>query len=228
MSNNRWTININTYIWSLNHGLRSWEKVRGCRLNVLGKLKYWEIKKGHKIDKLCMMTFKLIGQELHTSGLQINQKWRGQYWQKCKVLWLLLFQDNFPPLNVYADSFVFLFSELKLCLRAYLRVHGFHSSASLTRAQIPTSTGFKLLKGLHTYVLSIYMIQRQWLGSQATFFLRNKKDMQRKRGSKEVRTGQRGEGVYFPGLRLKQTIWNFESVSRSVEFFSVQKWKKVK
>ena len=68
-----------------------------------------------------------------------------------------------PPLNVYAESFVLVFSELKLCLCAYLHVCGFHSSALRTRTQIPVSTEFKLRKGLHTHVLSIYMIQRQWL-----------------------------------------------------------------
>ena len=44
------------------------EKRSGDGLNVLGKLMDWEIKKGHKIEKLCMMTFKLIGQGLHMSG----------------------------------------------------------------------------------------------------------------------------------------------------------------
>ena len=35
-----------------------------------------------------------------------------------------------------------------------------------------------------------------------------------------------GEG-FFVGLKPGQTIWHFDSVSRSVEFFSVQKWKQV-
>ena len=76
--NTRWTINTEICIWSLNDGLRSWEKVGGWRLNVLGKLKDWEIKKGHKIDKLCMMTFKLTWQGLHTSGPLTNRKWTGK------------------------------------------------------------------------------------------------------------------------------------------------------
>ena len=48
------------------------EKRSGDRDNVLGELKDWEIQKGYKIDKLCMMTFKLIDQGLHTLGT-LNQ-----------------------------------------------------------------------------------------------------------------------------------------------------------
>ena len=44
------------------------EKRSGDGLNVLGELMDWEIKKGHKIEKLCMMTFKLNGQGLHMLG----------------------------------------------------------------------------------------------------------------------------------------------------------------
>ena len=49
-------------------------KVWGMETQCLRKLKNWEIKESHKIDKLDMMTFKLIGQVLHTSGPQSQPK----------------------------------------------------------------------------------------------------------------------------------------------------------
>ena len=47
---------------------------------------------------------------------------------------------HFSPLSVYAGSFVLLLSGIKFCLCECLRVHGFRSSASWARAQIPIST----------------------------------------------------------------------------------------
>ena len=48
----------------------------GCRLvtQYLRKLKGWGIKESHKNGKLDIVAFKLIGQEVHTSGLRANQK----------------------------------------------------------------------------------------------------------------------------------------------------------
>ena len=53
VNNTRWSINFRTYIWSLDKGLKSWEKVRGWRLNIITKFNNWEIKrKAINIDRL--------------------------------------------------------------------------------------------------------------------------------------------------------------------------------
>ena len=46
----------------------------GIETQCLRKFEHWEIKESHKIDKLDMMTFKLIGQVLHTSRPQSQPK----------------------------------------------------------------------------------------------------------------------------------------------------------
>ena len=107
--------------------------------NVLGKLKGWEIKKGYKIDRLCMMTFKLIGQGWNTSGPLNQPKANRSILAKIQIV-VIPTVSGHRPLSVYAGSFVLLLSEIKFCLCECLCVHGFHSSASWTRAQIPIPT----------------------------------------------------------------------------------------
>ena len=71
--------------------------------------------------------------------------------------------------------------------------------------------------------------------SQYTWFKDNGYDHKQHFSEGEKKTCRDKKGVrwvsgegFSIGLRPGQTIWNFDSVSQSVEFFSVPKWKQVK
>ena len=88
----------------------------GIETQCLRKFKHWEIKESHKIDKLDMMTFKLIAQVLHTSGSQSHPKTNRSILVKNINCCDSLFQDTFSSFSVYAESFVLLSFKVKLCL----------------------------------------------------------------------------------------------------------------
>ena len=76
-------------------------------LQCLEKLRNWEIQESHKNDKLDIVTFKLIGLKLHTSGRSQPNMNRSILIKTYSVA-IPAFSGTSPPLSVSAEGFVSL------------------------------------------------------------------------------------------------------------------------